>query len=346
MIAQVRWAAFLPLAMAMTLAMATPAPAQPYRWVDEQGHVHYGDRPPPNPPPSLENLNPAARYRPAGEPVAPPVDATPAAPTPSGAKRSSGAATPEHPERGATASRRPDDPELVLAQEILTRSGMDRWLDHLVTVSRNEFGRFRWRLADPQAAWAALGQGFKRETMAGPAAECLAQGLRADDRAAVLEWFRSPLGERARQLRDEVQTPQRQVDYRNFVSRLPDAPPPARLSLVQALERGTRMATLQVEVEHRTRRAVADALRPLLAPDQRTEEVADERSEGEEERMRFHSVTMMLFAYRRLSEGDLQEMARFAASPSGVRFTQLYGRCVRAALTAAEQRAALGFRGR
>jgi hypothetical protein len=103
------------------------------------------------------------------------------------------------------------------------------------------------------------------------------------------------------------------------------------------------MASLQVEVEHRARRAVADALGPLLAIDRRSDDSEDAHNEAEEERLRFHSVTMMLFAYRRLSDADLQEMTRFAASPPGVRFTQLYGRCVRAALTAAERRASLAM---
>jgi hypothetical protein len=334
---RLRWATLAVLG----LAIAGPALAQPYRWVDEQGSVHYGDRPPANPPASLENLNPASRHRTALPEPTPP---TPAAPGQTPAATAPAAVEPAPP-----ATLAPDRfayaEQLRVAQEILTSSGMDRWLDHLVTVSRSEFARFRWQLSQPQAAWVALGQGFRREEMAGPAAECLARGLRADDRAAVLEWYRSPLGERARQLRDDVQTPQRQVDYRNFVGRLPDAPPPARLGLIQALERETRMAALQVEVEHRARRAVADALRPLLAPDQRSDEPADERSEAEEERMRFLSVTMMLFAYRRLSDVDLQEMTRFATSPPGARFTQLYGRCVRAALDAAERRAILAVRG-
>jgi Uncharacterized protein conserved in bacteria (DUF2059) len=353
------------LALAIVLAVATPALAQPYRWVDDRGNVHYSDRPPESPPPSLENMNPAARYRrmntarerpepapPAARPPAPsvasPAPAPPGRPMPTVAPPPAAALPP----RGTppTAARlleagpmATDDADIV--SEIMARAGMDRWLEYLVTLSRTEFGRLRWSLGDPGPAWTALMRGFERKELARPAGECLRRGLPSDDRTAVLTWLRTPLADKAVHLRDDAISPERRADYLDFVSRLADSPPPAsRLALLQALERESRAAAFQVEVQRGVRQAVADALRPLLPPGARAGEVDEDRLDAHEEQMRFYSVSMMLFGYRDLSEAELDQIVRFAGSPVGSRFRQLSQECVRAALTAAQQRAEAAIR--
>jgi hypothetical protein len=222
---------------------------------------------------------------------------------------------------------------------------MDRWLEYLVTLSRTEFGHLRWWLRDPVPAWTALMRGFERKELARPAVDCLLRGLSPDDRTAVLTWLRTPLADKAQQLRDDAISPDRRPRYLDFVSRLPDSPPPpSRLALVQALERESRAAAFQVEVQRGVRQAVAAALRPLLPAGGPGGEVDEDRIDEHEEQMRFYSVSMILFGYRDLSEAELEQMVRFAASPAGTRFRHLSQECVRAALTAAQQRAEAAVR--
>ncbi|WP_422126463.1 DUF4124 domain-containing protein [Thioalkalivibrio sulfidiphilus] len=65
-------ALILPLALVLAMALAAPAGAQIYRWVDEQGQVHFGDCAPPRcnstevrmaPGPSQEQLERAREER-------------------------------------------------------------------------------------------------------------------------------------------------------------------------------------------------------------------------------------------------------------------------------------------
>ncbi len=355
----------------LALTTARPALSQPYRWVDERGVIHYTDQPPQHGGVKLENLNPAARRRGAepplerrqGEPAAVDASSTAAAPRPTAppsrpdVPEHTGAPAPPTPPRPAVP---PTDPEpaasppgavtadgVEAAREMMALSGIDGWLDHAVTLARREFGPLRWRLDDPETAWAAVARGFRRDEMAPVAARCLLAGLTEADREAALAWLRSPLLQRARQLRDDARTPARRREYRDFVSRLPGTPAPApRLALVHALEGDNHGAALQIEVQRTVRRAVADAIQPLTARGRRAtiESAAEARRDTDEDHVRFYNVTMMLFAYRALPDADLQEMVRIARSPAGVRFNEAYQGCIRAALTAAERRAALEVR--
>jgi hypothetical protein len=392
--------ALVSAALLALLASAVPAAAQPYRWIDERGNVHYADSPPRNPPASLENLNPAARYRripPAGAsdspdaktavpaqvparpapappgklpshaparpavspPRAPaPTDAVPQPATPPrAAPPAPSAPRPESPRPrpapSGPAPARPAPPPPIVPtdtgdaiHELMALSGMESYLDGLATRAREEFVRRRWRLADPESAWAGVARGFHAEALAATARRTLENGLSAADREALLAWFRSPLVARARRLQHDASSAAQAAQYRAFVSRLADAPPPAtRVARVQWFERQARMAKFQTEVTHAVRDAVQRVLAPLTVRGRRgAVEEDDGRIGAEEEDARFFYVTMMLFAYRTLSDEELDEAAHFAASPLGTRFTALTRESVRAALRAAEQDAMAALR--
>ncbi|MGH7389804.1 MAG: hypothetical protein ACREM3_10145 [Candidatus Rokuibacteriota bacterium] len=234
------------------------------------------------------------------------------------------------------------------APEMMALSGMDQWLDSVVTLARGEFQRVRWRLADPEGAWRAVARGLGRDETAPVIARCLAGGLTGLERDAALEALRAPLVRRSHRLRQDAGTPARQRDYRDFVSRLPDEPAPAaRVALIQALERERGDGAFQAEVGRVVRRVVHAVARTLAGRGGRAAGGDDDeemRRDAAEDRARFHLVTLMLFAYRDLSNADLEELVRIEGSPGTARFVDVSRECARTALTAAEGRAAQAAR--
>jgi len=478
------------------VAGAGAAAAQPYRWVDEQGAVHYTDRPPQQRDAPVENMNPAARRRAADDanpPVArpaeparaesaaapaaraprstaPPATATPATPpslrsappaqdaaagagpprsaetppaavTPPAARRERPSPSPEKtpravgPRRSSTSppptttspaagpapagdtprapaeprasaapsaaatrpatgqaraaptapgtpgsglpappaptaeppseaarARRaaptdadppasppdtpPDDEAAAPVHDLMRLSGMDRRLGLLVALARNEFRNARRRLTDPEAVWKAVARGFNRDEMAPVAARCLLTRLTPEERERALEWLRSPLFRRLARLRDDVLGPARRRQYRQFVARLPDdPPPPSRIALARALEEQTRAGLFQLQVQRAVTGAIATVLEPLTGRARPAAPGAgDGNAAAEDDAMRFYGVTMILFAYGALSDAELEEVIRVTGSPDGARFTEVYQDCVRAAIAAGRERAAIEIR--
>lgn len=227
-------------------------------------------------------------------------------------------------------------------------SGADQWLDRIVTLARDEFGRLGWRLRDAETAWAALARGFRRDALTSAAARCLLGTLDASEREAAVVRLRSPLVQRAARLRDEASSPEHARVYRRFVSRLADSPPPSsRLALVQTLERASGATGFELEMRRAVRRAVNGALRPLMVPEHTVPPEPNDTQEAgaeEVERLRFRRVTMLLFAYRTMPLGDLEDLVRLARTPGRARFVEVYHDCIRTALVAAERGASLEAR--
>ena len=96
------------------------APAEPYKWSDSQGHVHYGDRPPQGQAAEPVKVHPSPTPKSAGVPAAH-TDAAPAEPAP-GSARPDETSSPD----GETASKQWMQENCNIAQrnlEILTTSG-------------------------------------------------------------------------------------------------------------------------------------------------------------------------------------------------------------------------------
>lgn len=348
-----------PLVVAAVLVAAEAAPGKPYRWVDEHGTVHYSDQPPPSvSPPTGRQSEPAGAAPaptvpalPPGPPPTSPSRATPPEPPPVASPEPAGpptgaSAPPPEPERPSLSPPPPMPGVSQTAQEIMELSGLDRWIDHVANSVRGEFGRYRFRIANPEAAWAALAQAFRREALAASAAQALMRSLEPDDVTPLLAWLRSPLSRKVTELQAASTTAAGQNEYRTFVSKLPDAPPPtARLTLIQRLERERQVAEFQVQMARAVRGSLARVLAPLKTSPGRGREDADDARPRSEEWARFHAVTMMLFAYRSLTEEELAEYARFSESAVGARSLKIYEESLGEALRAAEQRAAAALKG-
>lgn len=342
--------------LVVTAALLAPASAAAttYRWVDEHGTVHYSDQPPRKPPAPIESGSPAGqRPAPEPEPSVPPRPPTPLQtpppvasprPTPVTPARAPAAPAPAPKVAPPPAASRPQS--LELAREVVELSGIDRYLENLALTVRGEFGRLFWRLEDGQAAWQAVAPLFRRDVMTASATEVLARHLESQHTPALLDWLRSPLYRRINRLEVEASSPASQSKYRQFVSGLPDSGiPPRRLATVQKMERASRAAEFQVEMERAVRQALRQALSPLLASGRGADgQGVEEAGRDETERMRVELLTVVMFAYRTLTDAELEAYARFEASPAGLWASGVFRECLREALRAAEQRATLAIK--
>jgi hypothetical protein len=338
-----------PLIVAAMLVAAEGADGKPHRWVDEHGTVHYSDQPPP---PPAEAVSPPTG-RPSEPPGPAPAPAAPAPPPPPPPEPPTTSPRPGGPP--AAASVRPPEPEpprlsappqpgaSEAVREIIDLSGLDHWIDYLANSARGEFGRYRWQIAKPEAAWAALSQAFGRDALAATVGQALMRTVEPHDVGPLLAWLRSPLSRKITELQAALTNPARQHEYRTFVTKLPDArPPAARLALIHRLERERQVTEFQLELAGAARASVARVLAPLQASTGRVpgvEDTDDTRPRGEDG-ARFHAVTLMLFAYRNLTDGELDEYVRFSESPAGRRSLTIYEESLREAVRVAEQRAA------
>ncbi len=339
--------------------LAAPALAQPYRWVDEHGVVHYGDRPPQPTPPTLENLNPAARQRRPAPPAAPvPVQPRPE-PTPSQASLPRTESPPARPAAPPAREARPTSPVpaptrstlaggqedgRVVARELIELAGIDRYVEDLVRGAQGELARLAWSTREPNAAWAALVPVFRRDVVAAATTAALARRTETEHLPAVLAWLRSPEHLRIREAELEAAKPANHRRYRQFVASLAETSPKLpHLGLIQQLERSGRGADRHLALERALRQAMRRAVVPL-AIRSATDEEEEDGSTRSEERTRFWLVTATLFAYRGLGSAQIEAAVRFERSAAGTWFTTAAWESLEEAVTVVEGRAAAAIK--
>lgn len=347
-----------PLAgLLLAALLAAPAAAQPYRWVDEQGNVHYADRPPQPPPPTLENLNPAARQRRAAPPVVEPAPGQPAPEPPAASPTPTPPSAPTQPPTPATvqtrrapsasapptAQGRIREDRRGVAREIMDLAGIDRYLEDLARTAQGDLARLAWSTRDPNAAWAALVPVLRRDVITGATAAALARRIDSEHLPALLAWLRSPEHLKLRQAEREAAQPASQHLYRRFVASLaePNAKIP-NLSSIQQLERAGRGPERHVALEHALRLAMQRAVAPLVRRPPGDED--DDVRPRAEERVRFWLLTASLFAYRGLGSAHIEAAIRFERSAAGLWFTAIAWESLEEAVTVVEQRAAAAVR--
>lgn len=360
------------LALVLVLVLLAPAAsAQPYRWVDEHGAVHYADRPPHPAPPTLENMNPAARQRrPDPAPVTPP-PATPAAATPPapaqvaappstvapGAERPAvppsrrapappveAQPTPPVPEpaRAAAGVAREDGKSVV--REVMELAGIERYVDNLARGAHGDLARLAWSTRDPGAAWAALAPVFRPDVVAAATATALTRRLEGPHLPALMAWLHSSEHQQIRQAELEAAKPVNHRLYRQFVSSLTDSGAKLQhLSLVQQLERSGRGADRHLALDRALRHSMRRAVAPIAVRSGSYDD-EEEVSTRTEERTRFWLVTGTLFAYRGLGSSQIEAAVRFERSPAGVWFTGVAWESLEEAVQVVEQRAAAAIR--
>lgn len=352
-------AALLLTFVAAVAGLAVEAHAQPYRWVDDKGVVHYSDRPPLGPHGPVEDLHPHARARESATTASPTASPTDAAAR--GAKAAPALSRPvivdasggpvdgrrdaiETSQKTAGEPRAPRDTDARRrAREIVELAGIERQVDYFARVARWEIDRVLSRHDASERTTVVLARAFHRDALSAmvvPAFERDPDRLRAD---AVLAWYRSPLGQRIAELRRE---PTRAVyeDYRDFFRRLPTTrPSPGRVALIHRMDRAWRATQFEVESSRAVRqtleRLVVVPRRPPAGRDTEDEE-QDEHLARDDEDRRLGLMTWVLFRYQGFSDTEVERYVEFLESPAGAWLTRTARASLHDALKAAEDRAA------
>jgi len=286
-------------AVSIGSAIAGPADAGTYRWVDRQGNVIYSDRPP-----RPEEAAPAAPGDP--EPGAPP---RPPATT------------------QATVDLLLDATGLKQQAQIIALQTRDALYGNVGRLSAAEKERVESagrRHFHPDVFYGLLRQEFSRH---------------ADDARAreVAAWFDTPLGKRISVIEVRFYASDRRKEVEDFVAGLmTNRPSPTRLALLQRLDAATGSTEGSLDLFVALNQSITRVVDPFLPPQQRARPGQIE-SQGRQirlqmqEQLRQSVLVTMLLMYQSLSDADLRAYIDFMESEAGA----WYGRASRQSIVQA-----------
>ncbi len=154
----------------------------------------------------------------------------------------------------------------------------------------------------------------------------LAAKLTAQDIKDTLQWLDSPIGKKCTQLEEAASTPEAEAEMEQYAARLHDSPPTAeRLKVLRELDSAAKVTGNAVQMAIQTQAAVALAVRATV-PSERQEPIEDIYREIEKSRPEIEALTAsqtmisQLYAYRSLTDAEIQRYTKFAKSPAGSKF--------------------------
>ena len=149
----------------------------------------------------------------------------------------------------------------------------------------------------------------------------------------TLQWLDSPIGKKCTQLEEEASTPEALAAMQEYAARLHNSPPTAeRLKVLREFDAAAKVTADAVEMAIHTQVAVTMALRATLPTDQQQpiEEIYREIEKTRpavEAEARTQTLISQLYAYRSLTDAEIQTYTEFAKSPAGSNF---YSACTAA----------------
>lgn len=302
-----RRSALIMAAATFLLSAVGSATAATYRWIDDDGVVNLSNNP--------------ARYEAYTRKANP--DQGGAAP----------ASIPQSPPAGdASNASKPMEgagPRVreSLTTEVMRLAGLDFQIELLAAMVRGEFERW-WSLGFRPGGGAAsiVARTFSAEILRSNMHESLAQHLAQERTSVLLAWLRSPLSQRIVALESAPPSADRERELADFINQLPSRPPtPARLSLIQRLERAGEVTDSSAVVAAAAVAALRRTMAPFAAPGVMTQSGVDGQQAGTaiDENYRFRIMTSLLFTYRDLRDAELGRYVSVLESPTGRWFTQV-----------------------
>ena len=140
---------------------------------------------------------------------------------------------------------------------------------------------------------------------------------------AVMDWLDSPLGKKCTKLEGAASTPEAVAGIQAFALELQDSPPsPDRLRLIRTFDAATRSTEAAVTITMNMELAIRTAFLTSFPPEAETSvaEIMEEikRNQPQLEAMLHPQVVInLLYAYRSLSNSELEEYIEFATSDMG-----------------------------
>jgi hypothetical protein len=298
-------------AVAWLLAVAGPAGAVVYRWVDEEGVVNLSDD--------------RSRFDAHRRQVGPDRDGPLPAPPPGVVE------PPDAPAPSDAAGRRRSEDT---AAEMMRLAGLGKQCDLLSAMIQANLGR--QIRGSRRATVDTFTQIFSADTLCRNVHRALVRQLDPSLTGPPLAWLRTPLSQRIVALEQRSVSPDRREEQTAFVNLLPSTPPtPARLALIHRLERAADVtessAMILAGVGAALRRAAAPLGGPAVSPTRADDGQAALRTPTDEH-FRLGVMLSLLFAYAELGNADLGRYVSFLESMTGRWFTRITHKAFLAAL--------------
>ncbi len=145
------------------------------------------------------------------------------------------------------------------------------------------------------------------------------------DLKTVLKWFDSPLGAKFARLEEEASTPEAYAEKDKYKAQVQNSPPGLeRLKVVRQLDSAIKATESTVEVAIGTEMALSLAINATLPREQQrppaeiSREIKKHRPEIEAA-MKLESLVSLLYTYRSVTDSELRQYIKFAATPAGAK---------------------------
>jgi len=221
--------------------------------------------------------------------------------------------------------------------ELYVKSGLQKQIDQLPSLMQALFDQSVPENEEIQKLPKSIISAMRESLQAAFAPERLKEALLAEltgkiedgDIKKLLEWFNSPTGKKFTQLEEEASTAEAQADMEQYAAHLQDSPPTAqRLKVLQEFDLAVKDTEDAVEMAINMQVAVALGMIATLPSEQqkRPEDVAREVEETRaavETEVRSQMLVFHLYAYRSMTEAEIQQYTEFAKSPAGSKFNSV-----------------------
>ncbi len=232
---------------------------------------------------------------------------------------------------------------------LLERTGFDKLLEHIPDFARNVLKQSSGAL-DPEVN-AALADAFQRAFATRAVKRDVIRAIEAhyDPKLAqaYLAQLDTPLARKMAELEKRPgQADQRQT-FIEFLGALREKPAsPKREALVERLDRANRATDFSVDLQVALFKAVFTAVDPIMEPEMRLgegemEKMLKEVRQSLEEEIRQRTRASYLFAFRDVSDEELEHYVELAESEPNRWAIQLLGNALLSALNQGGERAAL-----
>jgi hypothetical protein len=150
--------------------------------------------------------------------------------------------------------------------------------------------------------------------------------LTTQDLKTLLKWFDSPLGIKCTQLEEKASTPEAYAEMQKYAVNLKNSPPTLeRLKVIKKFDTTVHATKSTVETVIGTRIALALAVNATL-PRERQRSLADISREIKKNRpdveaaMQLETLVSLLYSYQSLTEAEIQQYIKFAATSAGSKY--------------------------
>ncbi|HLC42117.1 MAG TPA: DUF4124 domain-containing protein [Methylomirabilota bacterium] len=245
--------------------------------------------------------------------------------------------TPASP--GPPAAEKGDRAAVV--EEILKLSGLKRQITGIPGQIQSSISERGAQLArsTQQRMNEIVARSFRTDTLHHTLKKSLLEGFDADQLAALLAWFRSPLSHEMVEHEARAASPDRVQEIRNFAMKLQSSPPPSpRLAAIDRLDSATKNTELLISLSFTVARSMAKAARSPSVTPEKIEAGLQQARRQFYPPMKAASQLVLLYTYRYASDARLLEYAQFWETDAGSRFIRVvHGVFVEAVSASADQ---------